>query len=1039
MTIFANVLRFIIKYDFNKVPSKNGPFSDIYKDIFTMTLDIESFAEDFDPRFKVFHELMAKKVRDVLLVSTPYDAWIMEEDCRLSERIINEYRGLNLSNPPRFTWASTAEEALSAMDKKKFDLVITMLHLADMDASVLGQEIKKKVPDLPVILLSHSSILPDAQECRLDFTFPSGIDRTFVWSGNTDILVALVKSAEDLMNVEHDTAYAGIRVILFVEDSPLYISTLLPVLYREVVSQTQEVLEEGLNEEHRLLTMRARPKILVARDYEEAIHLFEKFEPYVLGVISDVRFPRNGQLDHDAGVAFLSRIKQERFDIPLLLTSSEPSNADKAAGIPASFVDKNSPTFHAEVHSFFSDQLGFGDFVFRKRNGEEIARASNMRMFERILYEIPEDSFIHHCSRNDFSRWFFARTEIMLASKVRPIRDDDFSSVESHRQYLISLIHARRRRRQKGVVVDFEAVDFDLDTEFFKIGKGSLGGKARGLAFVSNLLQRLPEIHKKFEEVNLVIPQTLVVTTDGFDAFVEENNLKRLAKSDAADEEIAEEFRKVTFPQWIADILKGYLDKIHYPLAIRSSSLLEDAQFRAYAGLYRTYMLPNDHPDLEVRLTQLINAIKLVYASTYFQGPKAFSKRVGHRTEEEKMAVIIQQLVGERYGDYFYPAISGVAQSHNYYPFAKMKPEEGIATIALGLGKTVMEGEKALRFSPKYPQLLPQRSTVTDILDNSQRYFYSLKTGGPYPDLGINEDANLYKREIEDAVEDLPMKLLASTFLPEEGRIRDSTHIPGYRVLTFSQILKYDLFPLPQILSEVLAMGQEGMGCPVELEFSVNLCKEKDCKPEFAFLQLRPMTARAELGQVEITDEEIEKAFCYSFHALGNAEKSDLADILYVKPDVFDPSKTLAVAQEIGKLNAGLVKEGRQYLLIGPGRWGSADRWLGIPVSWAEICGVGAMIETSSPQLKADPSQGSHFFHNITSLGINYVTISTSHEDYLNWKWLTSLPLTNQTKFVAHVKLDKPFVLKVDGRSSRCVMFTGDLAEKYLNACIPGL
>jgi CheY-like chemotaxis protein len=982
---------------------------------------------------------MAKKARDFLLVSTPYDAWVMEEDCRLSERIIHEYRGLNLSNPPRFTWVSTAEEAFAALDEKKFDLVITMLHLADMDAAILGQEIKKKVPDLPVVLLSHTSVLPDAQECSLDFVNPSGIDRTFLWSGNTDILVALVKSAEDSMNVEYDTQNAGIRVILFVEDSPLYISTLLPVLYRELVSQTQAVLEEGLNEEHRLLTMRARPKILVARDYEEANQLYEKYEPYILGIISDVRFPKNGKLDSDAGVTFLSKIKKERFDIPLLLTSSEPSNADKAVKIPAFFVDKNSPSLLAEVRSFFLNQLGFGDFVFRKPNGQEIARASNLRALEKNLNEIPEDSFVHHSSRNDFSRWFFARTEIMLASKMRPIRGADFESVESHRKYLISLIHARRRRRQQGVVVNFESGEFDLDTEFFKIGKGSVGGKARGLAFVSNLLQRLPEIHKKFKGISLIIPRTLVITTEGFDTFVDENDLKGLSKSDAPDEEIAEKFRAADFPQWIAADLRAYLEKIHYPLAIRSSSLLEDAQFRAYAGLYRTYMLPNDDPDLEIRLEQLLNAIKLVYASTYFQGPKAFSRRVGHRTEEEKMAVIIQQLVGEHYGDHFYPAISGVAQSHNYYPFAKMKPEEGIATIALGLGRTVMEGEKALRFSPKYPQLLPQRSTVDDILENSQRYFYSLKMGGPYSELGINEDTNLHKREIDDVTYDLPMKLLASTYIPEEGRIRDSSHMPGYRVLTFSQILKYDLFPLPEILTEVLAMGQAGMGCPVELEFSVNLCQGKDCEPEFAFLQLRPMTARAELGQVEINDEEINKAFCYSHHALGNAERADLADILYIKQDNLDPGRTPEIAQEIGKLNAGLLKDGRKYLLVGPGRWGSADRWLGIPVSWAEICGVGAMIEISSPQLKADPSQGSHFFHNITSLGINYVTLSENNEDFLDWDWLTALPVASETNFVAHVKLDKPFVLKVDGRTLCCVMFTGDLAESYLNTCVPGL
>jgi CheY-like chemotaxis protein len=945
----------------------------------------------------------------------------MEEDCRLSERIIHEYRGLNLSNPPRFTCASTAEEALATLSEKNFDLVITMLHLADMDAFMLGQKIKEKDPELPVILLTHSA-LPSEESSRV-FMQPPGIDRTFVWSGNTDILVALVKSAEDRMNVARDTDLAGIRVILFVEDSPVYISTLLPVLYRELVSQTQALLQKGLNEEHRLLTMRARPKILVARNYEEALYLYQKYEPNVLGVISDVRFPRNGRLDHDAGVSFLSYIKKERFDIPLLLTSSESSNAAKATTIPAVFVDKNSPTLIAEVRSFFMEQLGFGDFIFRKPDGSEIARASDLRSFERCIQEIPEDSFVHHTSRNDLSRWLFARTEINLASKVRPIREEDFTSVESHRQHLVSIIHARRRQRQKGVVVNFEADGFDLDTEFFKIGKGSLGGKARGLAFVSNLLQRSTGLHEKYEDINIFIPRTMVITTEGFDAFVEENELKGLSKSDADDEQIAAAFGAAHFPHWIADDLKAYLTDVTYPLAVRSSSLLEDAQFRAYAGLYRTYMLPNDHPDLQIRLEQLIQAIKLVYASTYFQSPRAFSKRVGHRTEEEKMAVIIQQLVGEHYGEYFYPAISGVAQSYNYYPFSKMKPEEGITTVAMGLGKTVMEGEKALRFSPKYPQILPQRTSVEDILENSQRYFFSLKMGGPYPELGINEDANLSKREVDEVENDPPMQKLASTYFPEEHRIRDTTHVPGYRVLTFAQILKFDLFPLAALLTDVLDMGQEGMGCPVELEFSVNWPADPQSKAEFAFLQLRPMTARAELGQVEISEADVARAFCHSFNALGNAEKTDIADILYVKPDIFEAGQTPQIAREIGELNAALQQEKRKYLLIGPGRWGSADRWLGIPVSWAEISGVGAMIETASDELRAEPSQGSHFFHNISTLGINYVTVTDDDRDFVDWDWIQSLPIAHETPFVAHAVLDRPFVLKVDGRTSRCVMF----------------
>jgi CheY-like chemotaxis protein len=981
-----------------------------------MAIEIESFSEDFDPRFKIFHELMARKVRDVLLVSTPYDAWILEEDCRLSERIIHEYRGLNLSNPPRFTWVSSAQEALAMLDEKKFDMVITMSQLADMDVFTLGEEIKKKVPDLPIVLLAHDSLPLPALECLADFTRPPGIDRSFVWSGNTDILVALVKSAEDRLNVEHDTEFAGIRVVLFVEDSPAYISSLLPVLYKELVSQTQAIMEYRHHEEHKLLTMRARPKILIAENFEEANRLFEKFEPYVLGVISDVRIPRNCVLDENGGVAFLSKIKKDRF-------SSESINADKAKNIPAAFVDKNSPSLHAEVRKFFLERLGFGDFVFRKPDGREIARAPNLRKFEEILHRVPEDSFLHHSSRNDFSRWLFARTEIVLASKMRPLRDDDFASVESHRQYLISMIRTWRKRRQKGVVADFHPGDFDPDTEFFKIGKGSMGGKARGLAFVANLLQRLPAIHKKFEGVNIFVPQTLVVTTEGFDAFIEENDLKELAKSDAPDEEIAEVFHGANFPQWIAEELKAYLERINYPLAVRSSSLLEDAQFRAYAGLYRTYMLPNDHSDLNVRLEQLINAIKLVYASTYFRDPKAFSKRVGHRTEEEKMGVIIQQLVGERYGNYFYPTISGVAQSHNYYPFAKMKPEEGITTVALGLGKTVMEGEKALRFSPRYPQLLPQRSTVEDILENSQQLFYALNMGEDSPEVGILEDANLAKRDVSDADEEAPVKLLASTYIPEEHRIRDSAHMPGYRVLTFAQVLKYGQFPLAEVLSDVLDLGQEGMGCPVELEFSINMPLNPDQKSEFAFLQLRPMTARAELLQVKISDDEIARSFCVSSRALGNAEKNDMADILFVKPGEFDSAKTPQIAREIGELNAGLLNESRKYLLVGPGRWGSADRWLGIPVSWAEICGVGAMVETSSAELRADPSQGSHFFHNITTLGITYATVLDEDSGVVDWNWLTSQPLANETTHIGHIRLDKPFILKVDGRSSKCVMY----------------
>ena len=963
---------------------------------------------------------MAKKVSEILLVSSLYDACIMEEDGRLSERIIHEYRGLNLSKPPRITWVSSAEKALARLETKDFDMVITMPRLADMDAFMLGRKIREKMPDLPVILMTHSALTPDFIP---EQTHARGIEKVFVWSGNANILLALIKNVEDQLNITRDTETAGVRVILFVEDSPIYASVLLPILYRAIVLQIQAIMSEGLNEEHRLLTMRARPKILHATSFEEAKRLFEQFGPYILGIISDVSFPHNKDIDPGAGITLLTQIKKERFDIPLLLTSSEPSNRDKAEKIPAAFIDKNSPSLLSEVRSFFIEKLGFGDFVFRMQDGREIGRASNFRTLEKLLPTIPYESIYHHWRNNDFSRWLFARSEIHLASKWRPLTDADFGSqVEKMQQYLIDTLCARRKLRQKGVVVNFDVDDFDPDTEFLKIGKGSLGGKGRGLAFMSTLLRNKAGIFEKFDRVTIFVPKTLVITTEGFDAFIEANDLKALSKADLSDEEITDFFQKAYFPENITKSLRTYLEQVHYPLAVRSSGLLEDAQFKAYAGLYRTFLISNDHPNLDARLEHLIAAVKGVYASTFFREAKAFAGRVGHRTEDEKMAVIIQQMIGKAYRNYFYPAISGVARSHNYYPFSHMKPEDGIVNMALGLGRMVAEGGKTLRFCPKYPQLLPQRSTVDDILENVQRFFYALKMGGCNLQDITDEDAGLEKRELDAAADETPVKLLVSTYIPEEHKIRDTFQTTGYPILTFAQVLKYKIFPLTDILSAILEAGHRGMGCPVEIEFSVNLNPDQNGQSEFALLQIRPMTARADYLEVDIRDEEIDRAFCYSTRALGNAVNTGMADILYVKPERFDPGHTVEIAREIGEMNALLLAKGHKYLLVGPGRWGSADRWLGIPVSWAKICGVGAMVETTSDKLKADPSQGSHFFHNITTLGISYITISERRDDFLDWNWLTSLSKTTETPHVAHVTLDKPFTLKVDGRKSRCVM-----------------
>ncbi len=977
---------------------------------------------EFYSHFKVFHELMSLKVRDILLVSSPYDAYILEEDGSLASRIINEYSGLNLSQPPRVTRVSSAREALDSLDHKRFDMVITMPHVGEMDAFTFGIEVRKRKPHLPVNLLAHSlrGVYPPPEN-----TDPSGIDKIFVWTGNSDLLLALVKNAEDRINVNHDTARAQVRVLILVEDSPVYYSTFLPLIYKEVVRQTQAVLETGLNEEHRLLTMRARPKILHAEDYEEALDLFRQFKPYLFGIIADTRLPRKNVLDPNAGFDLLGEIREEIPDLPLLMLSSEPKNRSKAARIPAVFLDKNSPNLLTELHDFFLKYLGFGDFVFRMPNGTEIDRAADLRSLELKLRDIPDDSLWYHAQRNQFSNWIMGRSEITLASRFREVQASEFCTADELREYLITNIHTLRKMRQKGVVAQFKPSTYDIDImDFVKVGQGSIGGKARGLAFMSTMLHDHEELHKKFAGLDIKIPKTLVITTEGFESFVSENNLGYMAKNGFTDQEVADAFLKADTPIWLAGELKAFLTQADFPLSVRSSSLLEDAQFQPYAGLYHTYMIPNNHPDPDVRLKHLITAVKLVYASTFYEGPKSFSRNTLNQPHEEAMAVIVQQLAGETYGDYFYPALAGVAQSHNFYPFSRMKTEEGIAHIALGVGKTVVDGERSLRFSPKYPNILPQFSTVEDTLQNAQRYFYALKVRGYIEYPRTFEHSNLVKLEVDEFEDAYPVLNLSSTYVPGENRIRDTGYMPGPKILTFAQILKHRTFPLPELLSEVLSLAKNGMGCPVEIEFSVNLGTNEQPKAEFFFLQMRPMVADLERLDVQITSEELERAFCRSAHALGNGRNQKIEDLILVKPEDFEPQATTRIANEIKGLNGHLIKEKRPYLLIGPGRWGTADPWLGIPVQWSHISGVGAIIELRNAQLRADPSQGSHFFQNITSLGIQYITVeeNADHKDFLDWAWLNSQPVHQETVHLRHLRLKAPVTIKIDGRTSQSVI-----------------
>ncbi len=979
---------------------------------------------DFDTHFKVFHELMSNKVAEVLLVASPYDAYILEEDGSLASKITSEYPGLNLSRPPRLTLAASANDALAMVIGRPFDLVIAMPHLEDMDIFDLALKIKRIRYDLPVVCLAHSlkGIYPPPEHKNA-----SGIDRFFIWSGDSNLLLVIIKSIEDRSNVAADTRKAMVRVLILVEDTPLYTSYFLPLIYKVVVNQTQRVLEESLNQDHRLLKMRARPKILVAENYEQATALFREYGEYLFGIISDTRFPKDGKIKADAGAEFLSEARKTIYDLPLLLMSNEPANKDLAGRIPAMFIDKNSDDLLSELEGFFLNALGFGDFIFREPDGDEIARAGTLKELETILPTIPDESLLYHATRNRFSNWIMARGEFALASRLRATPVSDFPSATAVRDFIIDHIHSLRQWRQHGVVVQFDSTDYDPNiSEFAKIGNGSLGGKARGLAFVTNLIRRYPHLLQSYPNVTIRVPQTLVITTDGFDAFVSHNGLDPSVMARLSDREICKAFDRAEMPPWLEEQICRYLETVHHPLSIRSSGILEDIHHHPFTGIYKTFMVPNNHPDFEVRCRQLVTAVKRVYASTWFQVPRKFLKGTAYRIRSDQMAVIIQKLVGDRHGDFFYPDISGIALSHNFYPVAPLTADDGVARIVMGFGRGIPHGECSLRFSPAHPQVLPQFSKTEDILANAQTRFWALGMENAPEGLHFDRGFNVELRHVDEAANEGPVMRLASTYVPDEHRIRDTAHGDGIKVLTFAQVLKYDTFPLAPLLSDLLALGREGMGCAVEFEFSIDLSNDPDLPSTFNILQMRPMSAGGDHLEIAITPGEIEKALCFSTQAMGHGRSATIGDIVFVRPETFDPEYMPAIAEAIAEVNQRLSAENRPYLLMGPGRWGSFDRWLGIPVKWADIRGVGAIVEIRNKSLKADPSHGSHFFQQITADGIPYLTVTEDCQDRIGWDMLESLPNLKKNTYLGEVRLPIPLTVKCDAKQSRAVILMGD-------------
>ncbi|MBN1113811.1 MAG: hypothetical protein JXA66_00580 [Oligoflexia bacterium] len=964
---------------------------------------------------KAFHELQPYRIQEILLVSSPYDAFIFEEDGQLTERIFNDYVDLNLHYAPRVTNVSSSSLALEMLVQKKFDLVITTLQLEGMGVVKFCKEVKKDHPRMPVVLLTHvpaNLSLEQLEKWQANFC------AIFAWNGDTKIFLAIIKLIEDALNVAHDTELASVRVILVIEDSIRSYSSFLPLLYSEIMNQTKALISESINKSSKIFRMRARPKVLLAGNYEEAMSICDKYKHYIIGVISDVRFPRNGVLCDEAGFEIIKYAKNMVYDVPTILYSSSPKNREKAFKLGGAFLDKNSPTLLQELEILLKEKMGFGKFVFRKENGKIVGEASDMIELEEGMKKVPDESIFYHAKRDHFSRWFMARGEFMLAGELRSVRAEDYE-VKQLREILTGLIANYRLNSRQGVITEFSKKRFDPNQPFNKLGTGSLGGKARGLAFVSSLLAKsyTGKFIKKFPGVEVSIPPTTVISTDEFDRFMNENefSVKELEKEN--DGKIAEKFLNAQLSDEITEDLFALLKRLNSPIAVRSSSLLEDSHSQPFAGIYSTFMLPNNDPKIEIRLEQLMNAIKAIYASTFFESSRSYLYSTGNRIEEEKMGIIIQQVAGVQYGDLFYPDFSGTLRSVNFFPVSHMKPEDGIAYVGLGLGKIIADGFSVLQFSPKHPGILPQFLTIESALENTQKYFYAINLSNSDVKITADQESTLSKCTLERAEKDGILDALASVYDYENEIIRDGLHHNGARIVSFAHILKSNIFPLAELLVAIREMGEEGLGSDVEIEFAVELSKNRDKLSKFNFLQIRPMISSRESDDICIDGIEESRVICRSSLSLGNGAFRDIKDIVYVKPDVFDASRTVQIAQEIGAINEHL---GDKAVFIGMGRWGTSDHWLGIPVKWNEISKAAVLVEASLEDFNIEPSHGSHFFHNITSLGMGYLAVLyNSAETSIDWDWLNQQKTVNNTRFVSHIRLDKPLEILIHGRKRK--------------------
>ena len=961
-----------------------------------------------------FANLMNKRIYNVLLIATKYDAFMLEDDGRVDEQIFNEYTSLSLRYPPRFTQVTTEEEALAELKDRNFELIICMPNMDNRDIFAAATEIKIHYPNIPIVVLTPFSKEVSKRIANEDL---SAIDYVFSWLGNAELLLAIIKLIEDKMNAPDDTASVGVQIILLVEDSVRFYSSALPHLYKFVLEQSQMFAKEALNDHQRTLRMRGRPKIKLARTYEEAVRIFNQYRDNMLGIISDMSFMHDGVKDPYAGYKFGQYVRKTGLIIPFVLESSEASNKVYAKELGASFIDKNSKSYPQDLRKKIMQRFGFGDFVIlNPQTKEEIMRINDLKDLQKKVFQIPDDSLVYHLSRNHFSRFFYSRAMFPPAEVLKRVDVSDYKDMDEARKLIFDLIVQYRRMKNSGVVAVYQKERFDEYSNFARIGDGSLGGKGRGLAFIGAMVKRYPKL--EHDHFAVTIPKTVVICTDIFDEFMETNELYPVALSDVDDETILKYFLRASLPARLIEDLMAFFDVVKSPIAVRSSSLLEDSHYQPFAGIYSTYMVPKLEDKYDM-LRTLSDAIKAVYASVFYRDSKAYMTATSNLIDQEKMAIVLQEVVGNRYNDRFYPTISGVARSLNFYPIGNEKAEDGIANIALGLGKYIVDGGQTLRFSPRHPHNILQMSTMDFALRETQTRFYALDLKNLADQFSVDDSFNLLRLNLKDADADGSLKFIVSTYDPYDQVIRDGYYPGGRKILSFVNVLQHEVFPLADTLDQILHVGQDEMGRPIEIEFAVNIDPQNLGFATFYLLQVSPIVDNKEVMEEDLTLVEQEDTILTSTSVLGHGIVTDVQDIIYVKTGAFCSSNNQSIAYDIEKMNRQFTGEEKNYVLVGPGRWGSSDSWLGIPVKWPHISNARVIVECGLENYRVDPSQGTHFFQNLTSFGVGYFTINPFKGDgWFDEGYLNSLPAVEETEYLRHVRFDKPVVIKMDGKKS---------------------